>query len=221
MRSLLIFLALIAIVGSAAADLYPGKINTGAQLQSDAPGSRNYEGQIAIQLVGNATVGPRVADDDWMLLAGNTTGAGWRNLTAANLSNQPDYARLVTITVNVSTTGDAYLAGTDIAGSNITETISWNSSAAVKTSTRAFKTITSLKLHGFSPTYTTLKAGYGSGLGLNCKLPTNTTLMASLDGTKTAISSTSLNSTVLSKNTFTLGAALDGKPVKIWYIVNA
>jgi hypothetical protein len=219
MKRFLIFLVLFSLIGMASADWYPQKINAGSLLQTDT-GANNGEALISVQTIGNATLGPMVITANQI-----KTTTAINNVTASSITtftHQPDYARVLTVTANASTSGYWKFTGTDMNGAAITSYINL-SSASSGTGLKAFKTIASLicKLDtGQTPK--TFTVGVGGALGLNTKLTTNTLLLASLDGTKDTIAASTQSATVLSLNTVTLTTALAyNKPVKVWYMVTA
>lgn len=216
MRYLSIFLALMLLSGAALASSAPLNKNVETPIMSDT-GTANRLGWISIQTIGNATVGPVVADADRLL-----NDAAWNSTTHINASvflASVDYSRTITATPNTTITGSLKLTGTDIAGAAITENLTWSASSSIKTSTRAFKTVMLVQGTKMAGDDALIDVGVGSGLGLNTKRLINTTLFATLNDVRASISSTTDNSTVLSLNLLTLGSALSGDPVKIWYIV--
>ena len=196
--------------------------------------------------VGLAKSGPMAVDDDWLMEAGTTTNpTGWDNYTAESeiiffaahhnphlgliahpapyIIHQPDYARCVLLTPNQSTSGTAYINGTDIAGSNIVEELLWNASPSAKTTDRAFKTVSEISFLDFTAG-TTFKVGVDKYLGLNTKLAMNTMTGVFLDGSlkSLGIFTTTTDPDELSYNTGSIGNTTLAytKPVDLYYMVN-
>lgn len=170
--------------------------------------------------VGIAKAGPIVATDNYILTAGETTNTtSFKNYTT--FTHQPDYARGIYLTPSKSTNGTAYVEGKDLAGTNISESLTWDSSAAANSTTYAFKTVSKIAFLNFT-SGTTFKAGVTALLGLNTKLSMNTVQATYLDGTIEASPATTVSSTALGLNTMTLGAGTLAltKPVDVYYVVN-
>ena len=104
---------------------------------------------------------------------------------------------------------------------NISESLTWDSSAAANSTTYAFKTVSKIAFLNFT-SGTTFKAGVTALLGLNTKLSMNTVQATYLDGTIEASPATTVSSTALGLNTMTLGAGTLAltKPVDVYYVVN-
>jgi len=188
---------------------------------SDA-GTSNAAGQIAIQTVGTSTIGPVVADAD-RLLDNDATSASAATYNTT-FAAQPDYPRSVSITPNQAIWAEVMFTGTDITGVAITENITFSNTSAIKSTYRAFRTISRVDYNatkqGFGSTAPTFDVGISDKLGLNTKLATNTVLMAALDGTKEGTAPTvTVNATVISLNTADLQSAMNSKPVELWYII--
>jgi hypothetical protein len=220
MRLFSIFLALFIVSGMAGAALYPGKINTGSTLQTDAKGVTNTEALIAIQTIGNSTVGPEASDDNQLKDAGTTTNTtNWKNYTT--FLAQPDYPRTILLTNSKQCDGYAEVDGTDIAGTTITELLTWSNSSPAQATTKAFKTVSRVGFLNFT-SGTTFKVGTADKLALNTKRGFNNILYSLLDGTLEGTGATvTTSSTVLALNTVDLNSAYNGKPVKIYYLVTA
>lgn len=211
MRKLLILFAALALIGSAMGQgtWYPGGV-----LNSIA--GKNPVGSIAVQTITT----PAAANTTQIYndLSCNTTASKTAaQLIAAGYDPTPDVARGISITPSASFTGDVYFNGTDIAGSSISEKVSWSSSSSTKSTVKAFASITSL--NATTDGAKTFDIGYNDLLGLNTLLATNTVLLTALANTKEATAATvTVSSTVLSLNTVDLNSALNGGTVKVWYI---
>ena len=212
MRKLLILFAALALIGSAMGQgtWYPGGV-----LNSIA--GKNPAGSIAVQTITTPTAAntTQIYND----LSCNTTASkNATQLIAAGYDPTPDVARGISIAPSASFTGDIYFNGTDIAGSSISEKVSWSSSSATKSTTKAFASITSL--NATTDAAKTFDLGYNDLLGLNTLLATNTVLLTALANTKESTAATvTVSSTVLSQNTVDLNSVLNGGTVKVWYIV--
>ena len=192
-----------------------------AVVPSDA-GTSNAAGQIAIQTIGTSTIGPVVADADRLLDNDATsTSAATSNTTFAA---QPDYPRSISITPNQAIWAEVMFTGTDIASATITENITFSNTSAIKSTNRAFKTVSRVDYNatkqGYGSVAPTFDVGVSDKLGLNTKLATNTVLIAALDGTREGTApAVTVNSTVIGLNTVDLQSAMNSKPVELWYII--
>jgi hypothetical protein len=211
--ALLVSMLVMATMGPAGAlSYYPMDKTIPSYVQTDVRGTNNVVGLVAVQ-----SITPAASDDDRLLLVlNNSSVTGWSNKTT--FSAQPDVPRTIVITANKTTTGGAYVFGTDANGAAIYELVNWTNASGTKTTAAAFKTVTKIAFNKFTQ-FTTFKAGTAGALGLNSKLAGNSTIMATMAGVKSGISSATYSSTYLSRNTVTLTAAYAGTAVKIWYFV--
>jgi hypothetical protein len=130
----------------------------------------------------------------------------------------PAVARNLTITGNQSScTGNVVIAGTDMEGQAISETI-----AAAGTSTvvgsKAFATVTSITIPTQGAGGDTIAIGTGAKLGLGVRLSRNSVVAAFLGGVREGTAPTvAFDSTNMYGNTVTLSSALAGTAVIIDY----
>lgn len=127
----------------------------------------------------------------------------------------PDVARSLTVKGNdANVTGNVVIAGTNIGGEAITETIALNGATAVN-GNKAFKTVTSITLPAYAVANTErVRVGTGAKLGLPVKLSRNSVLAAFLAGAREATAPTvTVSATALESNTATLNSALAGTAV--------
>jgi hypothetical protein len=224
MKRFLIFLVLAAmLLGAASGDLYPGKINTGAKVQTNAGAATNGEGLIAIETI----AATETSDDDqcWTgIPANNTTNFLLRSSTPKGTPlflAQPDVPRNIICTPSGSATGQVKITGTDIASAAITENLTLNG-AGVVSGLKAFKTVTRLDGSFTQETARTLKIGTGNVLGLNTKLGFNSVLYSlvngALEGTPATVTT---SATVLSLNTIDTNSAPGGYVTKAYFVVTA
>ena len=165
---------------------------------------------------------PLLDDDDWFVVSANMkVGAYTLAHTAPDVG-----ARNVTVTQTAvgaeDTNGTIVVVGTDLAGNAITETLTPNGGACVA-GAKCFKTITSITGAGWviGDGNDTVKLGFGALIGLPDKLTdTAQVLCASLNNAKQATAPTvTVSATALESNTVDLDSALDGTPVKVYYLV--
>lgn len=203
---------------------YPTKINTGAQIATNAGSARNLLSLVGIQTIAAA----ESADTDQIAIAhvnefnsttkfilkSSGTGSSW-------YLAQPDVPRNIIVTMNTSTTCAMKLTGTDIAGVAQTENLTWSAETGSKASTKAFKTVT--RIDAYTSTNTAQGViGTGDLLGLNTKLPYNTVLFCTLnnvrEGTAPAVTT---SSTTLGLNTIDTNSAPGGYVTLVYYAVPA
>lgn len=204
-------------MSAAGASLYPLDKDTLSYVKTDVGGATNIEGVISIQTI----TSPAAANTTQIyndLSCNTTAGKNATQLTAAGYDPTPDVPRGISIAPSASFTGNILFNGTDINGAAISEKVSWAASGSTKSTTKAFRSITSF--NATTDAAKTFDIGYNDLLGLNSRLATNTILLASLANTKEATAATvTASSTTLSLNTIDLNSALNGGTVKIWYIV--
>jgi hypothetical protein len=137
-------------------------------------------------------------------------------------------ARNVTVTQTITnaaedTNGTIVIVGKDLAGNTITETLTPNGGATVA-GAKAFAEITSITgagwvINGADPDTVTL--GFGALIGLPDMLTdTAQVLCASLNNVREGTHPTvTVSATALENNTVDLNSALNGTPVKVYYVV--
>jgi hypothetical protein len=186
--------------------------------QTDTPG-------VLTQLVSPVmyTPGSPVLDDTDYFVASANMKVGAYTLA----HTKPDVgARNVTVTQTAvgaeDTNGTILVTGKDLAGTVITETLTPNAGATVA-GAKAFAEITSIVGAGWviEEGNDTVVLGFGALLGLPDKLSdTAQVLFVSLNNAKQATApAVTVSSTALASNTVDLDSALDGTPVKIYYLV--
>jgi len=163
---------------------------------------------------------PAVDDDDYFVTSTNMKVGAYTLAKTA-----PDVPRNVTVTQTAAgtadTSGTIVVAGTDIGGQAITETITPESGKVVA-GTKAFKTITSITGAGWviADGNDTIKVGFGSRVGLPDKLSLNTVLLAILNGSVEATAPTvTLSGTDLANNTVDFNSAWGGTQAYVYYLV--
>ncbi len=139
---------------------------------------------------------------------------------------QPSVARNITATAGGTNTDvkaiQVIIAGTDIAGNAITETLpaftvdTLGSVVGVK----AFKTITSITIPAHDGTGATTAIGFGEKLGLPHVMPNNRVLWAFLNNVREATAPTVVvHATDVAQNTVDLNSSLNSSVVDIVYFV--
>jgi hypothetical protein len=137
---------------------------------------------------------------------------------------QPPVPATITVlpggTTNSVPAGDVTIVGTDIAGNEITATVTFLADATTaQETTYAFASVTSVTFPVQDGTGATYDVGWGKKIGLPHKLPHSTLLFARLDnaadtGTITA------HATVLARNVFAINGTPDAvKPLDVYYVV--
>jgi len=193
--------------------------NPGARkAQSDAPGVLTTLGTGVMYTPGS----PVVDDVDWYVASVDMKVGAY---TLAHTA--PDCgARNVTVTQTATdaedTNGTIVIVGTDLAGNAITETLTPNDGATVA-GAKCFATITSITGVGWVTAGGKDKVtlGFGPIIGLPDKLTdTAQVLGASLNNVREGTFPTvTVSATALENNGVDLNSALNGSPVKIYYIV--
>lgn len=203
------------------ATLFPYNTNWQAgnrKAQSDVPGVLTTLGAGVMYTPGS----PVVDDVDWYVASVDMkVGAYVLAHTAPDVG-----ARNVTVTQTAvdaeDTNGTIVIVGTDLAGNSITETLTPNDGATVA-GAKCFATITSITGVGWEAAGGKDKVtlGFGALIGLPDKLTdTAQVLAASLNNVREAVDPTvTVSATLLENNTVDLSSALNGSPVKIYYIV--
>jgi len=204
--------------------LFPFNTNWRAgarKAQSDVPGVLTTLGTGVMYTPGS----PVLDDVDWYVASVDMkVGAYTLAHTAPDVG-----ARNVTVTQTATdtedTNGTIVIVGTDLAGNAITETLTPNAGATVA-GAKAFATITSITgagwaVDGVEGTKDKITVGFGALIGLPDKLTdTAQVLAASLNNVRQATAPTvTVSTSVLASNTVDLDSALDGTPVKIYYLV--
>jgi len=186
--------------------------------QTDVKGTFTQLGQGVMYTPGS----PALDDVDYFVASANMkVGAYTLAHTAPDVG-----ARNVTVTQTAvdaeDTNGTIVVVGKDLAGNTITETLTPNDGATVA-GAKAFAEITSITgadwvIGGGNDTIT---VGFGALIGLPDKLTdTAQVLCASLNNVKQGTApAVAVSATALESNTVDLDSALDGTPVKIYYIL--
>lgn len=150
------------------------------------------------------------------VLADTAMANGATTAVTTGITN-PAVARNLTVTGNdAAVTGDVVIAGTNIGGEAISETIALNGTATVVGS-KAFKTVTSITLPPYASANTErVRIGTGAKLALPDKLPRDTVVNAYLNGAREATRPTvAFSSAALESNTVQLNSALNGNAVVV------
>lgn len=130
---------------------------------------------------------------------------------------QPDVARNVTVKGNdANVAGNVVVAGTNIGGETITETIALAGTAVVA-GNKAFKTVTSITLPPYAVANTErVRVGRGTKLGLPVALSRDTIVAAFLAGVREGTRPTvAFSASALESNTVSLNSALNASAVII------
>lgn len=201
-------------------NLYPRKVEN-ARLQGESlPGST----PIAMDqcFVAHYAITPVLADAD-RLLDGQATSDTEETVVTTFLA-QPDVARTIEVlplgvTADVPA-GDVVIAGADINGNDITESLTFAANATTKqTTTKAFARVDSVTFPQQDGAGATYDVGVGAALGMPHKLKIAALALVKLfDGAADA-GSFSLNSSDVSKNLYTPAGTLNGvKILDIYYL---
>ena len=200
---------------------YPFNTNRARRAQTDVPGTTTLMGAGVMYTPGS----PALDDVDWYVVSADMkVGAYTLAHTAPDVG-----ARNVTVTQTAvgteDTNGTIVVVGKDLAGNTITETITPNDGETVA-GTKAFAEITSITGAGWAVdaaegTKDKITVGFGALIGLPDKLSdTAQVLAASLNNVKEANAPTvTVSASALELNTVDLSSALNGSPVKIYYVV--
>ena len=201
--------------------LYPFNTNWRTRkAQSDVPGILTTLGAGVMYTPGS----PALDDVDWFVASVDMkVGAYTLAHTAPDVG-----ARNVTVTQTATdtedTNGTIVVVGKDLAGNEITETLTPNAGATVA-GAKAFASITSITgvgwvIDGSEGSKDKITVGFGAIIGLPDKLTDSAQILAaSLNNAVDAISARSASASALESNTVTLTSALNGTPVKIYYLV--
>lgn len=200
---------------------YPFNTNRARRAQTDVHGMTTLMGAGVMYTPGS----PALDDVDWYVVSADMkVGAYTLAKTAPDVG-----ARNVTVTQTATNTEDTngtiVVVGKDLAGDVITETLTPDAGKTVA-GTKAFAEITSITGVGWAVDVAEGKAdkitvGFGALIGLPDKLSdTAQVLAASLNNVKQATApAVTVSATVLDLNTVDLDSALNGSPVKIYYVV--
>lgn len=200
--------------------LFPLNTNRAREAQTDVSGVKTKLLSPVMYTPGS----PVVDDVDWFVVSADMkVGAYTLAHTAPDVG-----ARNVTVTQTITngaedTNGTIVVVGTDLAGNAITETLTPNGGETVA-GTKCFATITSITGAGWvinGADEDTVTLGFGALIGLPDKLTdTAQVLSASLNNVKQATApAVTVSATALESNTVDLASALDGTPVKVYYLV--
>ena len=197
---------------------YPFNTNRARRAQTDVHGVTTLMGAGVMYTPGS----PVLDDADWYVASVDMkVGAYTLAKTAPDVG-----ARNVTVTQTAvgteDTNGTIVVVGKDLAGNTITETITPNDGETVA-GTKAFAEITSITGAGWvtGGGADKITVGFGALIGLPDKLSdTAQVLAASLNNVKEANAPTvTVSASALELNTVDLSSALNGSPVKIYYVV--
>lgn len=176
------------------------------------PFTVTFTGTLAKQGVALLTVVDGTTGGTGVVLTRTTNG------TASAL----DVARNLTCVANVSgVTGNVVVAGTNLNGDAITETLALNGTTTV-TGNKAFATVTQITFPTRTHSNDTVSVGVGSKLGLHHK-QTNDTVFRThynnvIEGTAPTVA---FSATALESNTVTLNSSLTGSPVDFYYLISS
>ena len=180
---------------------YPMKFSWEWRAQTEVPGTT-----AQVHTILEFALGSPVVDDVDRIVTSPDMKVG-----AYAIAAQPDVPRNITVTQTAGdtedTNGTIVIVGTDIAGNEITETITPNAGETVA-GAKAFKTVTSVTgvgwvIDGTEETNDTITVGVGSLIGLPYLLPADSLVIAgTLNGTReAALPVLTRSSTVLDLNT--------------------
>ena len=197
---------------------YPFNTNRARRAQTDVHGVTTLMGAGVMYTPGS----PALDDVDWYVVSADMkVGAYTLAKTAPDVG-----ARNVTVTQTAvdaeDTNGTIVVVGKDLAGNTITETLTPDAGKTVA-GTKAFAEITSITGAGWvtGGGADKITVGFGALIGLPDKLSdTAQVLAASLNNVKEANAPTvTVSASALELNTVDLSSALNGSPVKIYYVV--
>ena len=198
---------------------YPMKFSWEWRAQTEVPGTT-----AQVHTILEFALGSPVVDDVDRIVTSTDMKVG-----AYAIAAQPDVPRNITVTQTAGdtedTNGTIVIVGTDIAGNEITETITPNAGETVA-GAKAFKTVTSVTGVGWvidsaEKTKDTITVGVGSLIGLPYLLPADSLVFAgTLAGTREATLPTITKSTtVLSQNTVDFTSAWAGTAGIVYVMV--
>lgn len=156
------------------------------------------------------------------------TGGGGEDITpnVTVLFAQPPCCRTITATAGGTGADIGAVAvtvyGTNIDDQEISETLPAFvvNTAATKTGTKAFKTITSVHLPSHDGTAATVSLGYSEALGVPFHFSKKPYLRATLDGVIETTAPTQVNdSDEIEKNTVDINSTLNGKEVCLYWFL--
>lgn len=133
----------------------------------------------------------------------------------SSFTAQPDFARLITVTPGGTTAdvpaGDVTIVGTNIRGEAITDTITFAANAStVGTTTKAFKTVTSVTFPVQDGAAATYGIGVSDAMGLDRCMSEAAVVDAYIDGVReTTAATVTFHATDVSKNTVDPNTALN------------
>lgn len=148
----------------------------------------------------------------------STAGKTSKQTITADLANPP-CPRTLTVTAG-GTAGDikagaVKVYGTNYAGEEIYEEFTFTAdTAATKTGTKVFVTVSKVEIPAQDGTGCTFTVGTGSGLGLPFKFSSKPLFMASFNGSADA-GTLSIDATHIEGNYYTPASSLNAKVVKI------
>jgi hypothetical protein len=149
---------------------------------------------------------------------------GVQQVVTTGITNPP-YPRNITATSGGTATDikaiQVTIAGTNELGAVITEVLPvfTENSATTVVGAKAFKTVTSITVPAHDGVLATTAVGFGDIIGLPHMLPTNTVLLASLNGVREGTAPTVVaDADEIEKNTVDLNSALNGTAVRIYYV---
>lgn len=134
----------------------------------------------------------------------------------------PDFPRKLTVTgtkAGGSLTGNVVITGTNIRGEAISETIAITADTEVE-GTKAFKTVTNIRVPVRATSGDTVKVGISDALGLDRCMEGNEVIMATVDGVyETTRPTVTFDADEVEKNTLNPNTALDANvDVAVSYI---
>lgn len=160
------------------------------------------------------TLGSPALGADNAVLADTAMANGETTVVIAGITD-PAVPRVLTVKGNdANVAGDVVIAGTNMGGEAITETIALNGTAVVA-GAKAFATVTSITLPPYDTANTErVRVGTGAKLGLPYKLTRNSVLYAFLNGVREGTAPTvAFSASALESNGVTLNSALNGSAV--------
>ena len=216
MRYISILLVLLLMTGAALGASAPLNKDVNTPIKTDTSAA-NRLGWISIQ-----TIAAAESSDDDQLVNGaslNSTTPLALDPTRSGFLDQPDVPRALLVTPSDVVTTAIKFTGTDISGATISEWANFSASSTAVTTTKAFKTVSTINATTTGTTRT-VKIGTSDKLGLNSKLAKNTVLFDFVGATRdTTAPAVTVSSTVLSLNTIDTNTAPGGAATMVWYIV--
>lgn len=184
------------------------------------PSLRGNYSPGSVAMVYSATLGSPIAVSATNVHAAITSPASGTTVVTTGITNTALAAVSRNVTAKGSAsgmTGNVVIAGTNVQGNVITETIALSGASEVA-GNKAFASVTSItipaKVNGSGDT---VSIGIGAKLGLGCMFLRDTLIGAYFGNVAETIAAKAFSSTVLESNTITLTSTLDASAVVVMF----